>query len=53
MVGANFLSKDVDKLLGLFSEAMHEVHKEESSLLLESSNVFNFKSLSPRSIIIH
>lgn len=53
MVGTNFLSKRVDKLLGLFSEAMYEVQKEDSSLLLQSSSVCNAKNLCPRLYIIH
>lgn len=52
MVGTDFLSKGVDRLLGLCSEATLETHKEDS-LLEESSVVFHFKSLSPRLITIH
>lgn len=53
MGGTTFLSKCVDKLLGLSSEAMYEVQKEDSSLLLQSSNVCNVKNLCPRLTIIH
>ena len=39
--GRDRLSQKVMGNFGLPSEATHEVHKEDSSLLLESSNVFN------------
>lgn len=53
MLGTDFVSERVDKLLNRPSEAAHEVHREDNSFLSESSNVFNLKSLSPGLIISH